>query len=104
MKPVLYIAGPMTGLPDYNFPAFNTLAAKLRAEGYTVLNPAESDGGTTYKPRPFYMRRAIEMLMQADAVVLLPGWLNSKGALLEVEIAQELDLPLMNPNMTEIKT
>lgn len=37
----IYIAGPMTGLPDFNFPAFNDMAAILRGLGYHVENPAE---------------------------------------------------------------
>ncbi|MBT9158943.1 MAG: hypothetical protein DDT26_00192 [Dehalococcoidia bacterium] len=37
----IYISGPMTGLHDLNFPAFRDAAAKLRAIGYEVVNPAE---------------------------------------------------------------
>ena len=37
----LYLAGPMTGIEDLNFPAFHAEAARLRALGYTVINPAE---------------------------------------------------------------
>lgn len=37
----LYLAGPMTGFEDFNFPAFNAMAAQLRARGYVVENPAE---------------------------------------------------------------
>ena len=37
----LYIAGPMTCLPEYNFPAFHSTAAHLRGMGHEVLNPAE---------------------------------------------------------------
>lgn len=39
----LYISGPITGMPDLNFPAFHAAAAALRAAGYTVTNPAELD-------------------------------------------------------------
>ena len=42
MKPLkIYCAGPMTGLPELNFPAFHAEAARLRAFGYEVINPAE---------------------------------------------------------------
>lgn len=37
----VYLAGPMTGIADYNFPAFNAAAARLRAEGFDVVNPAD---------------------------------------------------------------
>lgn len=37
----IYLAGPMTGLPEHNFPAFHAEAARLRGLGYHVENPAE---------------------------------------------------------------
>lgn len=39
----LYIAGPMSGLPQFNFPAFYAAAEALRAQGYDVVSPAELD-------------------------------------------------------------
>lgn len=41
----LYLAGPMTGLPDFNYPAFHAAAAAWRAAGWTVANPAENFNG-----------------------------------------------------------
>ena len=32
----IYIAGPMTGYPNFNFDAFNEAAAILRDAGWTV--------------------------------------------------------------------
>lgn len=46
-KPVLYIAGPMSNLPHFNFPLFHAVAADLRAEGYTIVSPAETDAPDT---------------------------------------------------------
>lgn len=37
----VYLAGPMTGFEDFNVPAFNTMAAQLRARSFVVENPAE---------------------------------------------------------------
>lgn len=89
-----YVAGPMSGLPALNYPAFHAAAAKLRAEGHHVENPAEN-------PQPpcgtwaGWMRMAIRQLSHCDAVLLLPGWENSKGARLEAVIARNLELHIV---------
>jgi hypothetical protein len=91
-----YIAGPMTGLPDYNYPAFNAAAAKLRAEGVDVRNPAElndlDEVHADPKPWDWYVRRAIRALLDCDEILLLPGWEQSKGAQLERHIAEALGM------------
>ena len=91
----LYISGPISGMPDLNFPAFNEAAAKLRAAGYTVTNPAEMDAQDNGKTLTWeeYMRRDIKVLMDCDGVALLPGWSYSRGANLEVDIAKRLSMP-----------
>lgn len=94
----LYLAGPMTGLPDFNRPAFHAAAAALRSAGYEVVNPAELDesepitdpDGTGAWER--YMRRDIPHLCKCDAVALLPGWTESQGAQLESLIANGLGM------------
>jgi hypothetical protein len=94
---VVYIAGPMTGIPDYNYPAFNQAEADLRAAGYDVLNPVASEqhntAGTTQLWQ-WYMRHALAMVIRADAVAVLLGWENSRGATLEVHVAETLGLPV----------
>jgi hypothetical protein len=62
----IYLSGPMTGLPDYNHPAFRAEAKRLRALGYTVVNPAEinPDPGV---PRQECLRRQRSLLRQAKA-------------------------------------
>lgn len=87
----VYIAGPMSGLPDLNYPEFNRASAYLRELGYEVENPAEN-------PAPAcgswagYMRMAIAQLVQCDEIHMLRGWQQSRGAKLEHEIAQQLGL------------
>lgn len=89
----IYISGPMTGLPDLNFPAFHDAAAKLRALGHEVTNPAEkqeeNDPSMTWMD---YMRLDIAMMMlnKCDAVALLQGYGHSKGAMTELNLAQSL--------------
>ena len=92
----VYIAGPMTGLPDLNFPAFHAEAAKLRAQGLQVVNPAEvnPDKGMSWTD---CMRSDIAELVKCDAIRLLPGWEFSKGATLEEHIAERLGLQIILP-------
>lgn len=88
----LYIAGGMTGLPEFNYPAFHAAALRLRAAGYKALNPAANHKGRTDLPYATYIRTALKQVMKADAVAVLPGWEKSQGARLEVHTAQVLGL------------
>lgn len=105
----VYVAGPMTGLPDYNYPAFHAVAKRWRDAGWTVLNPAEHELPTPEQEaalsadeiRALYMRKDIEWVMRSDAVALLPGWQSSKGAQTEVAVARVLNLPLLDAETME---
>lgn len=85
----VYIAGPMTGLPELNFPAFHAAAATLRAMGHEVINPAELNPDPTAEWLDC-MRRDIAALVTCDAVALLPGHDDSRGALIENRLATGL--------------
>ena len=81
----LYVSGlgPMSGLPYHNFPAFNAAAAKLRAAGYEVVNPAEFEENIGRS----WIRCIIHDLQElapCDAVATLPDWQDSPGANVEV--------------------
>ena len=43
MAKSIYIAGPMSGLPNNGYDAFNAKAVQLRTAGWHVINPAEMD-------------------------------------------------------------
>lgn len=90
----VYIAGPMTGLPEFNFPAFHAMAATMRAEGWQVENPAEHDHveGAEWSD---YLRFDIGRLSTCEAMMLLPGWSRSRGARLEVHIAKEIGMRIL---------
>ena len=92
----IYIAGPMTGLPDLNFPAFHAEAARLRALGYEVSNPAEINPDPTAGWEAC-MRADIAELVKCDGVALLPGLERSRGASLEAHIAHSLGMRLVYP-------
>lgn len=89
-----YLSGPMSGLPEFNAPAFHAAAARLRASGYEVVNPAELDAADAGRPMEWsdYLRRDIAQLVTCEAIVLLPGHEKSKGARLERHIARELGM------------
>ncbi len=108
----IYIAGPMSGIPHFNYPLFNAVAAKLREQGHSVFNPAERDierhNGTDISAdnatgdvaqatanHGFSMRQAFAddmdyICLEADAICLLPGWEKSEGAFAEWATARRL--------------
>ncbi|MGR1216574.1 DUF4406 domain-containing protein [Metapseudomonas otitidis] len=89
----IYLSGPMTGLPDENRPAFNAEAARLRALGYEVVNPAELNPPGT--PRHICMRVDIQALLGCDTLALLPGWTESRGAILERACAFQMGFKVL---------
>lgn len=88
----VYIAGPMTGLPDWNFPAFHAAAAAWRELGWEVVNPAEAFDGTTDLPYRRYVEKDLDDLRSCDAIALLPGWdgPNARGSVWEWAVADSL--------------
>jgi hypothetical protein len=94
----IYIAGPMSGYENHNFPAFWDAATLLRSQGFDVVSPAEINPNTSMEWGDC-MRADIAALVTCDAVQLLPGWENSKGATLEHHIAERLLMKIRTPEM-----
>ncbi len=92
----IYIAGPMTGLVEHNFPAFHAAADRLRRAGWDAVNPAENFDGRTDLPRETYLRADVALLVGCDAVAMLAGWEDSRGAKLEYLLARELGMPVLD--------
>jgi nucleoside 2-deoxyribosyltransferase len=101
----VYIAGPMSGIPLYNFPEFDRVAAEWRALGHDVASPADITRGLywerfgrQYNPATDraewgdeitceLFERDLAAVCQSDALVLLTGWNQSRGARMEITVA-----------------
>lgn len=88
----IYIAGPMTGLPHFNRPAFQQAAISLSFEKHIPLNPAILPDGLTEAD---YMAIGLTMLQRAEAIYLLTGWQFSAGARAEHALALKLGLEVI---------
>lgn len=107
MKKV-YIAGPMKGIPLFNFPAFDGAAADitLNWEGWQAVNPAQIDRDYGFDPTTLpadhdwniippsvgtkmeIIRRDVNAVLSCDAIFMLPGWEKSAGAKAELHLAR----------------
>ena len=107
----VYLAGPMTGIPEFNFPAFHAAAFDLRDRGIEVFSPAEKDLEDGFDPQKdkasplaHYMQDDLPAVCRSDAVVCLPGWQRSKGARLETMVAHYLEIPVLTyPDLTPVR-
>lgn len=88
---VVYIAGPMSGYKDNNYPAFEDACEALVRAGYAVVNPASYGGGGSYTA---LLRKDLQLLLECDAVATLERWWESNGARNEVNVAGLLKMPV----------
>lgn len=89
----LYISGPMTGIADFNYPAFHAAKEQLLALGYDVVSPADlplTDGWEWID----YILTDIGSVFTVEGVATLDGWERSTGARIECRIAVERDIPV----------
>jgi hypothetical protein len=102
-----YLAGPMRGIEDYNFPAFHRHAAWLRGLGWKIFSPAERDeadpnidptvdvaGWQGSRGLDYFMAYDLKAVCENEAVICLPGWEASQGARLETVVAVEVGHPV----------
>lgn len=98
----VYLSGPMTGLPRWNFAAFEAATVALRSLGLVVMSPHEKDLDAGFDPDSdgtgFDLAAAlawdVEAVMATDATVVLPGWEDSPGCAIEVTVAEALGKPV----------
>lgn len=86
----VYIAGPMTGYENFNREAFFEAAKKIEALGWEPVHTADLPDGLAYEE---YLENSLEMIKDCEAICLLPGWMSSKGALMEYGYARSRGLP-----------
>jgi nucleoside 2-deoxyribosyltransferase len=93
----IYLSGPISDLPlDEARKRFADVEAALRAErGCEVLNPF-NNGLHWSDSWGDHMKADIKMLLEADAIYMLDGWVDSKGARLELTIARALDMIILH--------
>lgn len=109
-----YLAGPMTGIPQFNYPMFDAAASILRSAGWTIVSPAELDdpavqaaaraskdgaqvdGGIDGQTWGDFLARDVKLVAdECDGVIVLPGWQRSRGARLEVTVAMLTGKPVL---------
>ena len=100
MPKKIYIAGPMTGYPQYNFTAFLDAEEDLTAKGWEVLSPARMDIDRGFNPiedptavftddmLQDAIIRNIAAILEFDAIAMLNNWSESKGAKAEYYVAR----------------
>lgn len=108
-----YLAGPMTGIPKFNFPAFDSAAAELRDQGYEITSPAELDdpstreaalaspdgapgsGAANDETYGTFLARDVKLVIDdVDGVVVIDDWFKSRGARIEVFTAATMGKPI----------
>ena len=82
----VYISGPMSGIENFNKPAFDEAERKLKEAGYSVFNPAWLDVDDTWTDAEL-LYIDLAALDKCDAIYQLPGWKNSRGAMTEYRYA-----------------
>jgi hypothetical protein len=104
----IYIAGPMRGYPEFNFPAFDCAKEYLEGKGWEVISPADLDrqmgiegigkiGNEVFPPDVLkqFVKQDVEAIQKCDAIYMLQGWQNSKGARAEKALAEWLGLKII---------
>ncbi len=90
----IYVCGPMTGYPDFNFEEFNRVEKLLSDLDFEVYNPTVHEVREDWTWAD-YLRHDLRLLLECDKVALLDGWEASKGAQLEVHVAHSLNIPTL---------
>lgn len=88
----VYISGPITGLPREEAERlFADAAAKVAARGHEPINPM-LNGLPDTATWGEHMRADIRLLLDCDAIYMVGQWWESKGAMVEWQLASGLGI------------
>lgn len=90
---ITYISGPITGYEGY-MEKFKVAESKLRREGHAIINPAWifSPFAKTNAGHEDFMEACLRLMAHCEAIYMLDGWEDSKGAMMEYREAQRLGM------------
>lgn len=95
----VYLAGPMRGVADFNFPVFDKTRDCLTEMGWNVISPADmdrADPDDVEDQAKFAARDTKAIIEKCGAIALLPGWERSEGATAEFFLARWLGLKIIS--------
>lgn len=89
----LYVSGPMTGIADFNYPAFHSAKAVLEEHGYDVVSPADLPLKDDWDWID-YIIEDIDSVFEVDGIATLDGCDVSRGARIEQRIGKCRGIPI----------
>lgn len=96
MTQLAYICGKITGEPNLNRAKFAAAEKFLRSIGYRTINPHTFCSDIDPKAHwSTFMKRCVSEIPKVDVIVVLDDWYKSKGAQIEVELAGNLQMPVI---------
>lgn len=94
-KESVYISGPIAGYDMQERKlAFLKVQHMLESLGFKAVNPFDN-GVADEEHWRVHMRADIKMLLECDAIYMMPGWELSKGCKLELDVASSCGIRLM---------
>jgi len=111
---VYYLAGPMSGIPQFNYPKFARIAGELRDAGFVIHSPPEHDSPAMQEAALANETGDLSKLQKdtdetwgdvlafdvkfiadkAVGVIVMDGWEKSRGAKLEAFTCNLVKKPL----------
>jgi len=91
----VYVAGPITGWPDKNRPAFEKAEVELGSLGHEVYTPFMHEGGGDL-PYEEYLKLGLILMLSCDGVAMLPEWHTSTGATIEHDLAEKVRMHVLD--------